>query len=60
MIRNYAVKNGFVLNEFFTGHGIGKYVHMPPVVYHHCNDYPYIMKPGNVFTIEPIIQMKTG
>jgi methionyl aminopeptidase len=30
---------------------------MPPIVYHHENDEPYIMSPGNVFTIEPILMM---
>ncbi len=30
------------------------------MINHHYNDSPYIMEPGLVFTIEPIILMNTG
>jgi len=46
--------------EIFHGHGIGELLHMPPLVMHHYNDYAYRMKPGNVFTIEPIFLMRHG
>ncbi len=44
----------------FTGHGIGELMHLPPMIYHHMNDYPFKMEPNHVFTIEPIFLMKAG
>lgn len=35
-------------------------MHMPPMVHHTINDSPFIMEPGNVFTIEPIFMMHPG
>lgn len=44
-------------------------MHMPPSIIHNriensliilVNDYPGVMVPGNVFTIEPIILMRHG
>lgn len=55
-----AHDNGFTVCELFTGHGIGEKLHMPPTIYHNKNDYPYIMEPGNIFTIEPIIMLNPG
>lgn len=39
-----------------TGHGIGTYFHGPPVICHSSlHLYPGVMKPGMMFTIEPVI-----
>ena len=43
-----------ICNEF-TGHGVGKHFHEPPLVFSGKNDSTVIMKPGMVFTIEPIL-----
>ncbi|KAF0298797.1 Methionine aminopeptidase 1D, mitochondrial [Amphibalanus amphitrite] len=37
------------------GHGIGRYFHGPPEIYHCWNSYPGTMQPGMTFTIEPVI-----
>ncbi|XP_043231437.1 methionine aminopeptidase 1D, mitochondrial-like isoform X2 [Amphibalanus amphitrite] len=39
----------------FIGHGIGRYFHGPPEIYHCWNSYPGTMRPGMTFTIEPVI-----
>lgn len=39
----------------FIGHGIGRFFHGPPDIYHVDNPYPGILKPGMTFTIEPIL-----
>lgn len=50
-----AEKHGFAICHEFVGHGIGRHMHMPPPVYHTRNDLDFTMKPGMVFTIEPIL-----
>ena len=42
------------MSEFFSGHGVGELLHMPPMIYHHRNNNNDIMELGMVFTIEPI------
>ncbi len=37
------------------GHGIGRRFHCPPDIYHVLNNYPGVMRPGMVFTIEPCV-----
>ncbi|KAJ1911924.1 hypothetical protein H4219_005783 [Mycoemilia scoparia] len=54
-ISEFALINGFSVSEDLTGHGIGRHFHQPPLVFHHENDEPEVMKPGMVFTIEPIL-----
>ncbi|CAD7924324.1 unnamed protein product [Amoebophrya sp. A120] len=39
----------------FTGHFIGKELHMPPFVLHVPNDQTLTLQPGMTFTIEPIL-----
>ena len=51
----HAQESGFEVIGEFTGHGIGKYFHGPPDIYHVPNDYPGTMLPGMTFTIEPIL-----
>lgn len=44
----------------FIGHGIGKFFHGPPEIYHFENDFATgIMQPGMTFTIEPIFSLGT-
>lgn len=50
-----ATKHGFGVCEEFAGHGIGRQMHMPPAVVHVPNNIEYLMVPGMVFTIEPIL-----
>ena len=37
------------------GHGIGRRFHAAPDIYHTLNNYPGVMRPGMVFTVEPCI-----
>lgn len=30
------MKEGFFVDEHFSGHGIGKYMHMKPLIRHDC------------------------
>lgn len=54
-ISNYARKVNLKVIEDFIGHGIGKNFHSAPEIYHFENDInTELMKPGMVFTIEPI------
>jgi len=53
-IQPVADAGGYGVVETFTGHGIGKEFHMAPYIFHHRNGYPGVMRPGMVFTIEPI------
>lgn len=54
-VATWCERTGFDTNTDFVGHGIGPLFHMRPLVYHCRNHVDIIMKPGMVFTIEPII-----
>lgn len=58
-IYRLARLNGMNVVGAFTGHGIGADFHCPPDIYHVPNDYPGLMEPGMVFTIEPVISEGT-
>jgi len=45
----------FKVMPVFCGHGIGRYFHGLPDIFHFDNDYPGIMDVGMTFTIEPVI-----
>ncbi len=53
-----AEQNNLSVSEYFTGHGVGELLHMPPMICHHRNRSAVKMEPGMVFTIEPILQLK--
>lgn len=62
IIENHAKTKGFTVCREFIGHGIGIEMHMAPPVVHNSNLYignneESIMRPGMVFTIEPILIM---
>uniref|UniRef100_A0A0G4HQL7 Methionine aminopeptidase n=1 Tax=Chromera velia CCMP2878 TaxID=1169474 RepID=A0A0G4HQL7_9ALVE len=42
-----------------AGHGIGDVFHDMPNVFHHKNDDQRLMKPGHIFTVEPIVAEST-
>ncbi|KAH8913256.1 Creatinase/aminopeptidase [Atractiella rhizophila] len=45
-------------NRRYCGHGINQLFHCTPNVPHYAaNKAPYVMKPGNTFTIEPMITL---
>jgi methionyl aminopeptidase len=55
-IQQYAEKNRFTVVREYCGHGIGKIFHEPPNVLHYGKPGTgEILKPGMIFTIEPMI-----
>jgi methionyl aminopeptidase len=57
-IQEHAESNGFSVVREYTGHGVGRKLHEDPTVLHHgaWNTGP-LLRPGMVFTIEPMINM---
>eukprot|EP01031_Cornospumella_fuschlensis_P026989 gene26989-32605_t len=53
-IQSVARQNNYSIVKQFCGHGTGKLLHMPPLIFHYENDEKLKMVPGMVFTIEPI------
>jgi len=57
-IQNYAKNKNFSVVKEFCGHGIGKKFHTPPSVLHYGNKGQGVkLKPGMIFTIEPMINV---
>mmetsp|Transcript_68882 Transcript_68882/g.193239 ORF Transcript_68882/g.193239 Transcript_68882/m.193239 type:complete len:488 (-) Transcript_68882:78-1541(-) len=53
-----AVKNNCAVVTTYCGHGVGQLFHGPPKVPHYKkNKAVGVMKPGHVFTIEPMINL---
>ena len=52
-----AEKEGFFVDPFFAGHGVGRFMHMRPLVSSSRNNSTDIMQENMVFTIEPILTM---
>mmetsp|Transcript_44150 Transcript_44150/g.116871 ORF Transcript_44150/g.116871 Transcript_44150/m.116871 type:complete len:478 (-) Transcript_44150:74-1507(-) len=58
VIHAEAVKNNCAVVTTYCGHGIGELFHGPPKVPHYRkNKAVGLMKPGHVFTIEPMINL---
>merc|ERR1712063_7947 len=58
IITNHAHGNGFSVVRSYCGHGIGELFHTTPNVPHYAKNKAIgMMKPGHVFTIEPMINM---
>mmetsp|Transcript_351 Transcript_351/g.593 ORF Transcript_351/g.593 Transcript_351/m.593 type:complete len:409 (-) Transcript_351:39-1265(-) len=57
-IHKTATAQGCSVNRTYCGHGIGSLFHTAPNVPHyHKNKAKGIMKPGHVFTVEPMINL---
>lgn len=57
-IHAVSVKNGCTVVPAFCGHGVGKLFHGPPDVPHYRrNKAVGIMKPGHIFTVEPMLNL---
>jgi methionyl aminopeptidase len=56
IIQQHAEKNRFSVVRDYCGHGIGKIFHEPPNVLHYGKPGTgEVLKPGMIFTIEPMI-----
>jgi len=59
-IADYAHRQGCTVVRSFCGHGIGRCFHMAPQVLHYCsNDGAGRIRPGMIFTVEPMINLGT-
>jgi len=55
-IQNYVEANGFSVVREYTGHGLGRNLHEAPTVLHHGQRGKGLkLRPGMVFTIEPMV-----
>ena len=56
-IEKYAHLNGYSVVEEYCGHGVGLAMHEDPIIPHFSEKYDdtYLLVPGMVFTIEPMI-----
>ncbi|CCD25998.2 methionine aminopeptidase MAP1 NDAI_0G02230 [Naumovozyma dairenensis CBS 421] len=55
-IEKHALENKCSVVRTYCGHGVGKYFHCAPSIPHYANNRAAgVMKPGMVFTIEPMI-----
>ncbi|KAJ2684484.1 Methionine aminopeptidase 1 [Coemansia spiralis] len=55
-IESHARENGFSVVRTYSGHGVGKMFHSAPNIPHYAKNKAIgVMKPGHVFTIEPMI-----
>jgi len=60
VISRVVHKKGFSVVKAYCGHGVGRLFHCPPNVPHYArNKAVGVMKPGHVFTIEPMINEGT-
>eukprot|EP00095_Tigriopus_kingsejongensis_P000171 snap_masked-scaffold487_size158652-processed-gene-0.15 protein:Tk00171 transcript:snap_masked-scaffold487_size158652-processed-gene-0.15-mRNA-1 annotation:"methionine aminopeptidase mitochondrial" len=57
VIAYVAHRRGVKIIPNLCGHGIGRQFHASPDVYHVPNNYPGVMQPGHVFTIEPCVTL---
>jgi len=60
VISRHAHANGFSVVRTYCGHGVGELFHAAPSVPHYGKNKAIgVMKPGHVFTIEPMISAGT-
>lgn len=62
VITKYAESQNYSVVYQFCGHGTGVEFHEPPQINHHFNGKNFdqtVMKPGMIFTIEPMINQGT-
>ena len=58
IIANTVEPLGYSIVRTYTGHGVGAMFHQAPQVPHYSpNKAVGFMKPGHVFTIEPMVNM---
>ena len=58
-IEEFATSKGLSVVKDYAGHGVGKLFHSEPTVPHYGTSMKWIMKPGHVFTIEPMLSQGT-
>lgn len=59
-ISRVATKNGCAVVKKYGGHGVGKLFHCAPNIPHYAKNKAIgIMRPGHIFTIEPMLNLGT-
>ena len=59
-IEKVAKAGGCSVNRTYCGHGINSLFHPGPDIPHYAkNKAPFVVKPGQTFTIEPMINLGT-
>lgn len=59
-IEKYATDNGYTVVHELCGHGVGLALHEDPnIVHYDADDDSYVIVPGMIFTIEPMINQGT-
>ena len=53
--QSFASSRGFSVVQEFMGHGTGTLLHMLPYVSHVANTEALSLRPGMLFTVEPIL-----
>lgn len=57
-IQQYVEENRFSVVREYTGHGVGRRLHEEPTVLHYGQPHTgLMMRPGMVFTIEPMVNL---
>ncbi|CAD6901733.1 unnamed protein product [Tilletia controversa] len=58
VIQPLAESRGCAVVKNYTGHGIGRFFHGAPTVFHHKTKKAWgTMQPGHIFTIEPMVNL---
>ena len=62
-IQNHAESNGYSIVKKYVGHGIGQQMHeepqVPNYVIHPIQSFEYMLKPGIVLAVEPMLNIGT-
>lgn len=62
-VQHVVEENGLYVVREYTGHGVGRQMHEPPQVLNYVSgdaDGEYVLEPGVVFAIEPMVQSGTA
>lgn len=60
VVSKYIESNGLSVVRTYCGHGVGRLFHCNPNIPHYKNNKAIgVMKPGHIFTIEPMINEGT-
>lgn len=62
-VQNVVEDNGLYVVRGYTGHGVGRQMHEPPQVLNYVSgdaDANYVIEPGLVIAIEPMVQQRTA
>jgi methionyl aminopeptidase len=60
-ITKVATKGGCAVVKKYSGHGVGKLFHATPTIPHYAHNKGVgIMRPGHIFTIEPMLNLGTN